>query len=279
MCADFFKLKKVDYLQFCCLNTSTNLQPHNPVANQREKVMRKFKFFKWMLQSIKSFILEKIQSLQETRLVHFLELCSGFLANDSQKLTSTEIQVWQEFKNELSVVWPTEQQEVIVLVGLTGDGKSFIAQKLTREHKAILISSDRIRVALRKAGCTYNNVNVIVRRLLTHVLANGGSAVLDSDHVAPWKRRSLDTFLKRGDLDAQYVRVLADPQDAMRWIENGDYVDTIYDPNLVERNVRQDGRRLKMNERARHYSWHRKEDGTPRLFRFPHTEVWNSEKK
>jgi len=176
-------------------------------------------------------------------------------------------------------VWPNERQEVIALVGLTGDGKSFVAKNLCEEHKAIIISSDQIRVALRKAGCTYDNVNVIVRRLLTHVLAQGGSAVLDSDHVAPWKRRSLNRLLKKGGLKAQYVRVLADPQDAMRWIRNGDYADTIYEPVLLSSNIQPGGWRLKETERARHYSWHRKEDGTPRKFYFPHTEVWNSEKK
>jgi predicted kinase len=238
------------------------------------------KIFRHVLDSIKKIAIKKIQYLQETWFVFVLELLLGYRANDKGKLSAAETRVWQTLlRDKFSTVWPAEEQVIIALIGLTGEGKSFIADRLAKQHKAVLLSSDRVRVALRKAGCSYKNVNVIVRRLLIHVLAQGGSVVLDSDHVTPNKRGSLNRLLKNRSLKAQYVRVLADRQDALRWIENGTYTDTIYDPDLVETSTCQTGWILKASERTRHYLWHRREDGTPRKFRFPHTEVWNREEK
>lgn len=220
-------------------------------------------------------IIRAIQNAQETHLVGVLEFIFGILPEPSPALSPAELKVLADLERRAFVLPAKDGQHVIALIGLTGDGKSHIAEKLARQYDATLISSDAIRVLLHKEGCAYKHVDAIVRRLMFRILLQGGSVVLDSDHVPPNKRGLLNSTLREFGITPEYVRVLADPQDALRWIHEGKYDGTIYDPKIVSPEHKPGGWRLKMLERERHYAWHYLRNGTPRRFMFPHTEVRN----
>ncbi|MFZ2152001.1 MAG: AAA family ATPase [Minisyncoccia bacterium] len=226
---------------------------------------------------MRKLIISAIQKAQETPVVGALESLFGLLPEPSQLLTAPERRLLTEIKKRTLVLPPKSNQRVIAMVGLTGDGKTHVAHKLAREYDATLLSSDAIRVTLHNEACSYQNVNTIVRRLLSCVLLQNGSVVLDSDHVPPNKRNSLNRALREFGLVAEYVRVLARPEDALQWIRDGKYEGTIYDAKILKPERKSGGWRLKMSERERHFAWHYREDGTPRKFLFPHTEVWNQE--
>lgn len=226
---------------------------------------------------MREFFISTIQSVQETPSVHILEYMLGLLPETSKTLTAAEHRVLTTLKKETFVLPPKGKQRVLAMVGLTGDGKTYIAERLAREHDATLISSDTVRVALKNEGCSYENVNTIVRRFMLCVLSQNGSVVLDSDHVTPNKRGSLNRSLREFGIIAEYVRVIADSQDALRWIREGRYEGTIYDPKTVSRGLQPGGWRLKTLERERHSAWHCLRDGTPRKFLFTHMEVRNRE--
>ena len=238
-------------------------------------------FFDFIIQGMKSLFIWMIQNTQETRLILPLEYVLGLIPENLETLSVAEYGVLMKFQTETGLSTLKRNPIVKAMLGLTGDGKSWIAKKLAKEHEAILISSDEIRVALLEANCTYRNVNVIIRRLLIHALNQNQSVILDSHYVAPPKRGSLNRLLKKRGLVAEYVLVIANPQEALQWIKDASYDGTIYNPFLLNPKSKPgipSGWRLKEAERQRHYAWHYNKDDKPRKFYFPHQTIWNTAK-
>ncbi len=95
----------------------------------------------------------------------------------------------------------------MAFVGLVGSGKTTIAKELARYIGGTVVSSDAIRVILRKRKGDYADVRDIAVAAAAEVIQRGGNAILESDHVDAKKRRTLERTAKMVGARVFYVRV------------------------------------------------------------------------
>jgi predicted kinase len=80
-----------------------------------------------------------------------------------------------------------------MMVGLPGSGKSTYAEKLSKEHKAIICSSDKIREELYSDENTQTNndeVFKLLHRRIKALLQNGTSVIYDATNINSKRRRA-----------------------------------------------------------------------------------------
>lgn len=106
----------------------------------------------------------------------------------------------------------TKTPLVIAMVGLVGAGRSSVAQDLAKALGGVVISSNDIRVALRKKLGKFDQVSVRAagRAISEAVLAEGGIVILDTDNVAADKRDELRKLSNAKNIRVIYVRVFSD---------------------------------------------------------------------
>lgn len=80
---------------------------------------------------------------------------------------------------------------IIALVGVVGSGKTHVARILAKRLQAVRITTDDIRVGLRKRRTSYHQAPNITARRAERLLRNGTSVILDFDAVNPARRREL----------------------------------------------------------------------------------------
>ncbi|MBI4132819.1 MAG: AAA family ATPase [Candidatus Sungbacteria bacterium] len=80
---------------------------------------------------------------------------------------------------------------IIALIGVVGSGKTHIAKILSKRLGAARITTDEIRVGLRKRRRSYNQAPKITARRAERFLRNGQSVILDFDAINPARRREL----------------------------------------------------------------------------------------
>lgn len=104
----------------------------------------------------------------------------------------------------------TGRPVVVAMVGLTGSGKSAVARVVAERLAAATLRSDDVRVRLRDAGLGADATRRIYEELCLDVVRGGGNVVLDSDFVAPDKRRRLERVLAGVGARVVYVRTLCE---------------------------------------------------------------------
>jgi predicted kinase len=126
---------------------------------------------------------------------------------DQTTLNPKEKKVFEQVLHNLRVPKrKTKQQLVIGMVGLVGSGKHEVAQVLARELGAVLLSSDEIRVALRKQKVRYTNVRYMIETLTKEIVSREGNVVIASDHVDAEKRNRLQKIAKDAGIRSYFIR-------------------------------------------------------------------------
>lgn len=95
------------------------------------------------------------------------------------------------------------------MVGLPGSGKSTYAEKLSKEYKAIICSSDKIREELCGDENTQTNndeVFKLLHRRIKALLQNGTSVIYDATNISSKRRRAFLAELR--DISCKKVCVI-----------------------------------------------------------------------
>ncbi len=224
-----------------------------------------------------------LQFLQETPFIDVIEWILMELPHKQEGLTKAEQGVYDDFVSAILSMSGKQiplQCTVWAMIGLTGHGTTYVAKQIASEHGAVYVSSNDVRVALARVGCSYRSVGEIVRRLVQYVLNLGHSVVIDSNHVDPRKRAWLRRYLRGSDIELRFVCVHAREDQALLWISGGPHTDTIYDPLVCNSSsspsaLTLSGSELQLAERNRHRSWFHSPNGKVRKFAFRHSKIWN----
>ena len=80
---------------------------------------------------------------------------------------------------------------LIGMIGAVGSGKTHIARMLSRRLRARCITTDEIRVKLRRQGKSYDRAAVITRALAERIIGRGESVIFDFDAINPERHREL----------------------------------------------------------------------------------------
>jgi hypothetical protein len=99
----------------------------------------------------------------------------------------------------------TKKQMIICMIGLVGSRKSTVANELAKRIGATVISSDRIRIELRKFDPCYDRTRLIAESLARDVIAKDGNVILDSDFIDPAKRQSICSLARDLGVDIFFV--------------------------------------------------------------------------
>ena len=83
------------------------------------------------------------------------------------------------------------QPFIIALIGVVGAGKTHIARLLAHRLGAVRITTDDIRVQLRRHGKSLDSAPEITRERSDVLLRRGRSLILDFDAVNPLRRQEL----------------------------------------------------------------------------------------
>ena len=127
-----------------------------------------------------------------------------------------EQRILETFSARLAVPRPKTKKRLFVgTIGLVGSGKTAVAELLSRELGAAVISADAIRIALRKKRAGYGRVEDICGMLAQTILARGGSVIVDSDFADAQKRNSFKKLAKDRGAESYFVRTVKQDIDTM----------------------------------------------------------------
>ncbi len=192
----------------------------------------------------------------------------GFMTRQKE-LTKTEAEVQTRLLERLSVPKrKTRKPTVVGMIGLVGSGKSPVAKELSRHIGGVVISSDEIRIALRKADESYNHTWLIARNIATEIIKRGGNAIMDSDFVDQKKRADLRDAARLAGVKVVFVRTRMDFDNMLGLAMMDRYKDSLDDffggasTTLNTNSVQVKGAVVKIREMMRrvplHYRWENK---------------------
>jgi len=141
-----------------------------------------------------------------TILEFILPFIIKIMVHKKETLTKKEQRAQKVFMEKLRIVpRKTKKPVIIAMVGLVGSGKTFVANELANFISGTIVEGDKIRVCLRKEGEKYEGARKIAENVVLKVIKQGGTVVLDSDHINKEKRASLREKVK-GKVKLIFVR-------------------------------------------------------------------------
>lgn len=165
--------------------------------------------------------------------------------------------ITNQFIRELKITKKlTKKPLIVVMVGLTGSGKTLVAETLAPLINATVVAGDAVRLMLRKKGQDYASVRNITNQAAVYLLEHGSSVIIDSDFVGLPKRKRFEKDIKKTGAKIVYVRVAAN-----RDVMIGRLINAKYNPNrdLFKNNtvaIREMWRRT-----PHHYDWNSTKGG------------------
>lgn len=205
------------------------------------------------------------------------------MQNKKQKLTPKEQKVQAEFLRTLKIFKRKTQQQIIVaMIGLVGSGKSSVAKQIAKLIGATVISSDFIRMHLRKQKESFENVRKIVENIAKEVINQGGNVVLDSDFVDVKKRTDLKKLLKNSGIKIIFMRTFCERDIMINRLRRANYTKVVFFKN-ANIALREMWRRT-----PHHYAWENKGGGNWILRKMSfvdfeidttHTKMWQKQIK
>ncbi len=96
------------------------------------------------------------------------------------------------------------------MVGLTGSGKTSVANFLAPMIGADVVSGDKVKMVLRKMGKGYEDSRFVAERYAISIVKQGRNVVVDSDFVYDDKRKNLEAEAKKIKAKVFYLRVFCD---------------------------------------------------------------------
>lgn len=128
-----------------------------------------------------------------------------------EKLTQKELNARESFMKKLTVIKrKTKSPVVVAMVGLVGSGKSSVAKEIAQNIGATILEGDEVRIELRKQGGDYAKTRKIVEDTMIEIIKQGGSVILDSDHIDQKKRASVRKKLQKTGAHLIFIRTYAD---------------------------------------------------------------------
>ncbi|TSC62961.1 MAG: hypothetical protein G01um101448_66 [Parcubacteria group bacterium Gr01-1014_48] len=125
-----------------------------------------------------------------------------------ETLTKKERSAEKAFFANLNIKKRTTKTPLVVaLIGLVGSGKTSVAQELAKHIGATIVSSDIIRIELRKQKERYENARTIAENAAIKVIESGGNAILDSDFIDRHKRASLRLRFRATNVHPVFIRI------------------------------------------------------------------------
>jgi len=98
--------------------------------------------------------------------------------------------------------------KLIVMIGISGSGKSTVADKIAKENNAIVYSADKIREELYSSADVLGDGRVVFGILSGRIkksLSNGENVIIDNTNVTSSARKSL---LKLDNVDNRIAYVI-----------------------------------------------------------------------
>ncbi len=108
---------------------------------------------------------------------------------------------------------------LVVISGLPGTGKSFLAQKITERLPCVIVESDMIRKALF-AEPTYSGpesvwVHRVAHWIIARLLATGHRVIYDATNLVEWQRQKVYQIAEQNGAKLVIVQTVA-PEEIVR---------------------------------------------------------------
>lgn len=200
------------------------------------------------------------------------------MVHKKEKLTAKEQKAQNALLANLKIAKRKTKKPVIVaMIGLIGSGKSSVAKELSSLIGANVITSDEIRVLFRKEGEKYNGTQKIAENIAFEIIKQGGSVIMDSDHIDVKKRASLCKKAESARVKLVFIRTYSEDGDQSGM--HGFILDTMIGRNIAglpdeffsgastswKGSVQEKGAVVKLREMMRrlphHYRWENKSGG------------------
>ncbi|MEK7669214.1 MAG: AAA family ATPase [Patescibacteria group bacterium] len=129
------------------------------------------------------------------------------MVHKREKLTPKELAAQKSFLTKLGVIQKrkTDEPVIVAMIGLTGSGKSSVAQEFAKHIGGTVIEGDEIRIELRKQGERYDRARALAENIALEVVKQGGNVILDSDFIDAEKRASLREKVKKTKVRLVFV--------------------------------------------------------------------------
>lgn len=135
----------------------------------------------------------------------------GVMVHKKEKLTPKELAAQKSSLAKLKMQERKTNKPVIVaMIGLTGSGKSSVAQEFAKHIGGTIIEGDGVRIELRRQGEQYDRARAIAENIALEVVKQGGNVILDSDFIDPNKRASLREKARKAHIRLVFVCTYAD---------------------------------------------------------------------
>jgi len=207
-------------------------------------------------------------------------LLIGSFLHRMERLTKKEKKALEAYMRDLRCPpRKTEQPLVVCMVGLVGSGKTLVAKALASRLGATVVNGDQIRMCLRAEGLKFERARLLGEIAMHTALEQGSNVVLDSDHIDPAKRASVQARAEKMGVRLVFIRVVCDPDVTIGNIMKGDYNSGdgpfFRDAPSTWSDPSNRGAVVKMREMVRriphHYSWTGSGGGTLALREVPFT--------
>ena len=129
------------------------------------------------------------------------------------------------------------KNKVVILIGLSGSGKSTIAKWLSDEYNAIILSSDAIREELGDINSQENNTKVfeILRTKMVDLLRKGQNVIIDATNLNIKSRKQ---YIEIGNrFDCEIIAYIINKRFD-RCLEDNSKRDRVVPKNVLERQIR-----------------------------------------
>ena len=96
----------------------------------------------------------------------------GVMVHKREKLTPKELAAQKSFLTKLGVIQKrkTDEPVIVAMIGLTGSGKSSVAQEFAKHIGGTVIEGDEIRIELRKQGERYDRARALAENIALEVV-------------------------------------------------------------------------------------------------------------
>ncbi|MEK7176933.1 MAG: ATP-binding protein [Patescibacteria group bacterium] len=141
-----------------------------------------------------------------------LGLSISLVLREAKPLSESEVSVMLAFMKESLDIKESKTKRlfVIAMIGLAGSGKSSVAQALSEEIGATIVSYDKIRWELRKQNVGDKALGAIARGVTRWLTQQGSNVILDADFIEAEARRDLRDKIRQKDASVVFVRTYAD---------------------------------------------------------------------